>query len=209
MKPFILSILLSVVAVAGFSQSDKFTAAMQKNLALLDSAKTTQDLTAVSNAFERIGDAEKTQWLPYYYAALAQTSIGWMSPNTEKDQVAEKANALIAKAEAIEKNAELYTLKNMSATIQMMVDPMSRWQTYGAQAGSALQEAMKLEPSNPRPYYLQGMSVFSTPEQYGGGKAKAKAIFEKAVELYKAEKPKPLYPHWGQKQAEDMLAKCN
>ena len=209
MKPFILSILLSVVAVTGFAQSDKFTAAMQKNLALLDSAKTAQDLTAVSNAFERVGDAEKTQWLPYYYAALAQTNIGWMSPNTEKDQVAEKANALIAKAEAIEKNAEIYTLKNMSATIQMMVDPMSRWQTYGAQAGTALQQAIKLDPNNPRPYYLQGMSIFNTPEQFGGGKAKAKAIFEKAVELYKAEKPKPLYPHWGQKEAESMLAKCS
>jgi hypothetical protein len=31
---------------------------------------------------------------------------------------------------------------------------------------------------------------------------------EKAVELFKADQPKPLYPRWGQKQAEDMLAQC-
>ena len=67
---------------------------------------------------------------------------------------------------------------------------------------------MELNPNNPRLYYLQGMSLFNTPEQFGGGKDKAKPVFEKAVELYKAEQPKPLYPHWGQQQAEDMLAKC-
>jgi len=52
------------------------------------------------------------------------------------------------------------------------------------------------------------MSIFGTPEQFGGGKAKAKPIFEKAIALFKAESPKPLYPHWGQKQAEEKLAEC-
>ena len=26
--------------------------------------------------------------------------------------------------------------------------------------------------------------------------------------LFKAETPKPMYPHWGQKQAEEKLAEC-
>ncbi len=43
---------------------------MKKNLALFDSAKTTADYQTLANTFERIGDAEKTQWLPYYYAGL-------------------------------------------------------------------------------------------------------------------------------------------
>ena len=96
----------------------------------------------------------------------------------------------------------------MSATQQMMVDPQNRWMTYGQAAGEALQKAIKLDPNNPRLYYLQGMSLFGTPEQFGGGKDKAKPVFEKAVQLYKEQKPKPLYPDWGQKQAEDMIAQC-
>ena len=79
----------------------------------------------------------------------------------------------------------------MAATQQMMVDPQSRWMSYGKEAGDALTKGMQLDPNNPRVYYLQGMSLFNTPEQFGGGKDKAKPLFEKAVELYKAAKPKP------------------
>ena len=114
----------------------------------------------------------------------------------------------MAKAEAIEKNAEICAIKNMSATQQMLMDPQSRWMSYGQQASTALQEGMKLDPANPRLCYLQGMSVFNTPEQFGGGKDKAKPIFEKAIELFNAEKSKPMYPHWGKKETEDVLAQC-
>jgi len=90
----------------------------------------------------------------------------------------------------------------------MIVDPQTRWQTYGQQAAAALKEGLKLDPNNPRLYYLQGESLFGTPEQFGGGKAKAKPVFEKSIALFKAAQPKPLYPVWGQKQAEDKLAQC-
>jgi hypothetical protein len=181
---------------------------MQKNIATLDAAKTKADLQDVAASFERVGDAEKTQWLPYYYAALAQTWIGWMPEVKDKDANAEQIKKYLAKAEAIEKNAETYAVENMVATQQMIVDPQTRWQTYGAQAGTALKEGLKLDPNNPRLYYLQGESLFGTPEQFGGGKAKAKPVFEKSIALFKAAQPKPLYPTWGQKQAEDKLAEC-
>ncbi len=200
--------ILLMLSMASFAQSDKFTQAMQKNLALLDSAKTTEDLVAVSGTFERIGDAEKTQWLPYYYAGLALTNAGWMDQKIDKDKNAEQIKALCNKAEAIDKNAEIFSLRNMAATQQMLVNPQSRWQTYGTEAATALQQGKQLDANNPRLYYLQGMSLFNTPEQFGGGKAKAKPVFEKAMALYKTEQAKPLYPHWGQKQTEDALVKC-
>jgi len=190
------------------AQSDKYEAAMKKGFAAMDSAKTVMDWQNAAAMFERIGDAEKTQWLPYYYAGLAHSTIGWMDPKGDADANADKIKALCDKAEAIEKNAEIYSLRNMAATQQMIVDPQSRWATYGQEAAAALQKGMELDPDNPRLYYLQGMSVFGTPEQFGGGKDKAKPILQKAVDLYKADQPKPMYPHWGQKQAEDALAQC-
>jgi hypothetical protein len=54
------------------------------------------------------------------------------------------------------------------------------------------------------------MSLFNTPAEYGGGKDKAKPVFQKSVDLFKSFKPKSdLHPKWGQKIAEDMLAKCS
>jgi hypothetical protein len=208
MKKCMFSLLLCSVLLSGFAQSDKYAAVMQKNISSLDAAKTLNDLQEVAASFERVGDAEKTQWLPYYYAALAQTWIGWMPEVKDKDANAEKIKVYLTKAEAIEKNAELYAIDNMVATQQMIVDPQTRWQTYGQQASAALQAGLKLDPNNPRLYYLQGESLFGTPEQFGGGKAKAKPVFEKSIVLFKAAQPKPLYPTWGQKQAEDKLAQC-
>jgi len=204
-------VLIAVLSLQfAFAQSEMYQQKMKETLVLMDSAKTTQDLQEVSAQFERIGDMEKTQWLPYYYAALAQTSIGWMDQKIDKDKLADKTKAIIAKAEAIEQNAELYVLKNMVATQQMLVDPQSRWMSYGTEAATALENAKKSDPNNPRIYYLEGMSMFGTPEAYGGGKSKAKLLFQKSVELFKSVKPfSELHPKWGQKIAEDMLAKCS
>lgn len=207
MKQFLLSIAM-LVSVAAFSQSAKYADAMQKNLATLDSAKTTSDFNAVSAAFERVGDAEKTQWLPYYWAALAKVRIGWVDNTVDKDKLAEETKAIIAKGEALNQNSEFQALRDMAAVQQMMVDPQNRWQTYGAEASAALQKGMQMDPKNPRLYYLQGMSVFNTPEQFGGGKAAAKPLFQKAADLFKTEEKKPLYPTWGAQQNDGMLAQC-
>lgn len=208
MKKLIFSIAL-LVSIAASAQSDKYTQVMQKNIALLDSAKSIDELQSLASTFDRIGDAEKTKWLPYYYAALAQTWVGWNPAMKDKDANSAKINAYLAKAEAIEKNSELYAVENMSATQQMLVDPQTRWATYGKTAGDALQKGLQADPNNPRLYYLQGMSLFGTPPQFGGGKDKAKPLFEKSVELYKAAHPEPLAPNWGQKQAEAMLEQCS
>jgi tetratricopeptide (TPR) repeat protein len=196
--------------LTAFSQSAAYQQKMKETLDLMDSAKTTQDLQEVSAQFERIGDMEKSQWLPYYYSALAQVNIGWRDEKADKDKLAAKTKGIIAKAEAIEKSAELYVLLNMVATQQMMVDPQSRWMTYGQEAAKALDDAKKIDPNNPRIYYLEGMSAFNTPAAFGGGKDKARPIFEKAVKLYKNFKAQSAFhPKWGQKIAEDMLAKCS
>jgi hypothetical protein len=203
-----LVIMLLAISLAAGAQSPRYAETMQKNITLLDSAKSIDQLQSLAGTFDRIGDAEKTQWLPYYYAALAQTWIGWNPETKDKDANSQKISAYLAKAEAIEKNGETYTVENMSATQQMLVDPQTRYATNGKDAAIALQKGLALDPNNPRLYYLQGMSLFGTPPQYGGGKDKAKPLFEKSVALYKSAQPKPLYPTWGQKEAVNMLAQC-
>ena len=78
--------LLATITV--HAQSEKFAAAMQKSFEQMGTAKTTADNQSVSASFERIADAEKTQWLPYYYAALCLTFPGWTDANLDKDAIA-------------------------------------------------------------------------------------------------------------------------
>lgn len=207
MKKIITAVAL-LATISGFAQSERYVAAMKKNLAQFDSVKTVAGYQALAGAFERIGDAEKTQWLPYYYAGLALATAGWQDTKMDKDANAEKIKTLCDKADALQKTSEIYEIRNMVATQQMIVDPQTRWASYGQEAAAALQKGLELDPTNPRLYYLQGMSVFGTPEQFGGGKQKAKPLFEKAVAMYKSANVKPLYPHWGQPEAEAKLAEC-
>jgi hypothetical protein len=225
MKQLLLAAAI-IFSVAANAQSDKYVNAMKQNLSLFDSAKTGADLENAAASFQRIGDAEKTQWLPYYWSALCLATEGWKYYPNEKGEteikvsdlsgtmtaLAGRINAALDKADAIATDdsakSEILTVRNMAATQQMLVDPQSRYITFGAQAGQALQKAMTLNPNNPRAYYLQGMSLFGTPEQFGGGKEKAKPIFQKAVDLGSAEQEKPLYPHWGLDMSKAMLAAC-
>lgn len=209
MKQLIITALLLALGLGAFAQNEKYTQRMKANIAMLDSAKTPADYIAVSAAFERIGDAEKSQWLPYYYASLAQVWRGFRDQKADKDAIAAQATQLINKAEAIEKNAETAIVKNMIATIQMLVDPASRYMSYGMEAGNALSQAKQLDANNPRIYYLEGQSLFGTPPQFGGGKDKAKPLFEKSIALFETFKPaSELHPVWGKVAAERSLAQC-
>jgi hypothetical protein len=205
---FLLFSFMITAALTGSAQSEKYIAAMNKNLALFDSAKTSSELQTVANTFERIGDAEKTQWLPYYYAGLALSTAGWNDPKLDKDANSTRINTLCDKAALLDNNSEIYAIRNMSAVQQMMVDPQTRWQTYGVQAAKYIDEGLKMNPDNPRLYFLRGESILGTPEAFGGGKAKAKPLFEKAIALFKTDKPKPLWPNWGLERSEAELAKC-
>jgi hypothetical protein len=208
----IFAALLLLATMPALAQSEKYTQAMKTNLAKFDSVKTTEEYQALAATFERIGDAEKTEWLPYYYSGLALLTPGWTDTKVDKDANAEKIKSLLDKADPLTKDnkdkAEVLSLRNMTATQQMLVDPQNRWMTYGQEGGNYLKKAQELDPENPRLAYLEGAGIFGTPEQFGGGKAKAKPVLEKAVSLFKAEKPKPLHPQWGLQIAEGMLAQC-
>ncbi len=209
MKKLLTSIACLLIVAVAAAQSEKYTKAMQAAIANLDSLHTAEAWTDAANTFRRIADAEKTQWLPYYYAALGNVMSGLMTgasgtaPSPDKiDPLADKAQELISKAEALTKeNSEIYCVKKMIATTRMMADPMNRYMTYGPQAAEALEKAKSLNPENPRVYLLEGQDKFYTPEQFGGSKTEAKALFEQSLKKYDSYKPETdIHPQWGKNQ---------
>ncbi len=205
-----LMLIISLFFTGMLTAQSRYESGMSKGLEQFKSAKTVEDMQATSAFFERIGEAEKDKWLPYYYAAQSNYYTGWMDPKADKDKVAEKCKELVTKAEGIESNnSEIFCLRQMIAVMQMTVDPMARYQTYGTEARNALANATKADPNNPRIYFLNGQTLMNTPEAFGGGKAVAKKLFEKSLELYKTFQPAtPFHPSWGKEEAEKLLAAC-
>lgn len=214
MKKLFLSLALSLFMLAAFAQSERFMKAMQDKVIAVDTIRTIDGLKDLSATFERIADAEKTQWLPYYYAALTQLNgaylmiMGKQGMANVTDPIADKAEVLINKAEALSKdNSEIYIVKKMIAGLRMMADPMNRYMQYGPLAQQALEKAKKLNPENPRIYLLEGEDKFFTPEQYGGSKKEAKKLFEEALKKYDTYKPATsIEPNWGRSTAAYFLS---
>ena len=208
------ALLTSIILISAslWAQSEKYTGAMKKNLAALDTAfKNPPSLLIVANNFERIAAAEKTQWLPYYYAAFCQVNYGFIQPDKSKsDSYADKAAELIDKADSLAPgNSEISCLKSMIASCHMMVDPKTRWQQYGQESSASLDAAISQDAANPRPHYLRGQGLVYTPEQFGGGCKTAKPELQAAMDKYASFKPAgELYPDWGKEQVEALLKGC-
>lgn len=202
--------LLTAILVASFAfaqMSEKFVKAMEANIVKIDSAKTAQDWVDLTAAFERIAEAEKNQWLPYYYAALGHAMAGTMSVgdnmfgnNTDKtDPKADAAEKALSKAVSLSKEtSETWVVKKMIISLRMLGDVMNRAMTAMPEATAALDNAKKLDANNPRIYILEGQDKYYTPEQYGGSKDEAKVLFEKAQKLFGSFKPESsIHPTWG------------
>ena len=218
MKKTIIILSAIFVATLSFAQMpDKFVKAMENKIAEIDTTHTAQGFTDLANAFERIADAEKNQWLAYYYAAYCNASAGsligtggdMMTSKADKtDPYADKADKQISKAEELMKNnSEIYVVKKMIATLRLLGDPMNRYMTYGPEAQAMLDEAKKLNAENPRVYILEAQDKYFTPEQFGGNKEEAKVLFEKAQKLFETFKPETsIHPNWGRSQVAYLLS---
>lgn len=201
MKKIILFFGIALMALATFGQAAKYEAAMKTNIAELDSVVTKKNGQEIANNFTRIGDAEKTQWLPYYYAAYATVLQGLLTQDyTKNDAIADRAQELIEKAESIygKDNSETNVVRSMIATAHMMVDPQNRYSNYGPEISTYIEKSKAQDPTNPRPVLLMAQNTFYTPESFGGGKEAAKEYFVTADTLNKNFKPETnLSPTWG------------
>ena len=212
MKKIILLLSVTILSVGVFAQSDKYISAMKKNIAMIDSAFAKPDLfLSLSNTFERIGTAEKNQWIPYYYAAYCRVNYGFMQKDLNvNDAIGDKAGDLINKADSLNPvNSEISVIKSMIATLKMTVNPQQRYMQYGAVIEKELQKAMAQDSANPRPFLIKGQNLKYTPAQFGGGCKTAKMQLQKASDRFAAFKPaSAISPDWGKAYAAMLLKDC-
>lgn len=210
MKKLIILPIALLLSVASLGQNKKYKEAMKKQIVLLDSAKKTEQFVKVGAGFERLAKIEKSDWLPQYYAAAAYVYAAFETEGEAIDKYCDKADLIIDRADSLSKNnCEIQVLKAMSAVARIKVDPMARGWQFGKISYDCTNEAMKLDPENPRTYYNKGQMLFYTPESFGGGTTKAKPFLEKAVEKYKTFKPaSDIHPNWGKAEANRLLIEC-
>jgi hypothetical protein len=215
MKKTIFLITATIIMFATNYAQEAYTQQMQAIVTKLDNANTLKDYQQLANDFLRIADAQKTQWLPYYYAAFCNAKIGWLKQNDDPDNIesfANKADEEIKKAQSLldtskqkKELSEVYCVLSMINRARVFINP----QTYGPQYGPAASKytylAVQVIPDNPRALYLDGWEKFSTPKMWGGDKAKAKELLTTAKQKLDNSSSSGIEPHWGKKEVEGVL----
>ena len=210
MKKLLFAMCL-MTGIIAFSQT-AYDKVMTEKIASIEKHQTADEFTALANDFKRIGDKEKTQWLPYYYAAFSTIQKGRMAMREGKvddlDPIAADAQKSLDLAMDLSKdNAENLILQKMIHGLKMMVDPQARFMSEGMLAADALSKAEKIDAGNPRITLMKAEDTYFTPEQFGGSKARGLELFQKSLEQFKIYKTKSaLDPSWGKGEAEYFLA---
>ena len=210
MKKLLFAMCL-MTGIIAFSQT-AYDKVMTEKIASIEKHQTADEFTALANDFKRIGDKEKTQWLPYYYAAFSTIQKGRMAMREGKvadlDPIAADAQKSLDLAMDLSKdNAENLILQKMIHGLKMMVDPQARFMSEGMLAADALSKAEKIDAGNPRITLMKAEDTYFTPEQFGGSKARGLELFQKSLDQFKIYKTKSaLDPNWGKGEAEYFLA---
>lgn len=200
---FIAALLFSVTFVK--AQSD-FTGDIQKGINILDTMKTEKTNQQVVAHFEKIA-VNSTNWEAQYYAAYSNLLLGIGKKDQEsKDELFSKALIFIKKADSLNiNNSETTTLKGYIIFMQMSVYPQQRAMNMIPEANALFEKAIALNPENPRPYLLKGVSLFYVPGMFGGDKEQAKVVLTTAKAKFEKYTTKNLQPNWGKNKVEELL----
>jgi len=182
MKKTILIMATTIMMYSITQAQGAYTQQMLSQVPKLDNAVTVRDYQQLADDFLRIADTEKTQWLPYYYAAFCNAKIGWLKQDdpdnidffaNRADEEIRKAQSLLDTAKQRNELSEVYCVLSMINRARVFINPQTYGRQYGPAASQYTRLAEKINPGNPRALYLDGWEKFSTPKMWGGNKTKA------------------------------------
>jgi tetratricopeptide (TPR) repeat protein len=209
MKTIIL--VLTFISSVAFANDDKYNEQMSKNIDAVYKAQTSEQFQQAINAFERIGNAEKTKWEPFYYASFGYLMLATREQEGgKKDQLLDLAATSLDKAKAVKENeSEIVALEGFIYMIRLTVDPATRGPKYSGMAMQSFGKAIGLNPENPRALVFMAQIQYGTAEFFKSSTAEACATLAQSLEKFASFKTdNPVAPLWGKSMAEGMKEQC-
>ena len=210
MKTLMLFLVITLPLVT-LANDDKYIEAMSKNIQAVYNAQTPEEIQNAVNALDRIANAEKTKWEPYYYSAFGNVMMANREKDaTKKDGYLDLALAAVEKAKTIQENeSEIVAMEGFIHMIRLTVDPATRGQQYSGKAMQAFGKAIELNPENPRALSLAAQMQFGTARFFNSPVTEACGTVSKALEKFETYKSlNPLAPQWGRQMTEGLKKNC-
>lgn len=163
------------------------------------------------NLFERIANAEPSQWLPHYYIAQLNSLKSWnLSDETLLKAQLDKAQQHLDLAMDIsENNPELLVMQAQILTNWVAFDGQTYGMKYSGQIAGLYNSAYTIAPNNPRVALGKAEWDMGSARFFGQDTSPFCADIKKSIELFTNFKPEtPFHPNWGKERAEDALKSC-
>ena len=194
MKRLAVFVLVLSLAAAVAARGDDFS----KAIAAMENAWSSDDAAALSESMQALKKLPPGARVTYAigYAARRLSHI----PTVPKADREAALNDAVARFEELikaePKNAEAHAL--LSSCLGWMIGfDKSRAMELGPRAALEAQQALTLEPNNPRVVLLAGTSTLMKPTEYGGGAEKAEPLLRHAASLFSQEPEDRPWPNWG------------
>jgi len=213
MKKYILTLALGLMWITLAKATDPaYVKAIQKQIGGMKTIKTAEESQAVSNGFLRISEANNSEWLPIYYAALTQATAAFRF-DVDKDLYFDQALELVKKANQLAPgNSEITALHGYILMGKISLDPANRGQSLSPEAMGLFGKAISLDRENPRAVTLMSQMELGMSQFFGQGPEKACGMARMGLELFAKEQAKVdenyLLPTWGKMNAEQVAGSC-
>ena len=211
MKTLKLTLVFILLATTSFAQSLKYTETMEVSIADLYQAESLESFDPIINKFSRIGQAEKTQWEPYYYASLANVFKSFRIKEVDvKDKVLDQALSYLKKADELStNNVEIVLLQGFANMIKISVDPATRGQSLSPGIMASFGKALGMEPSNPRANLFMGQMKIGMAGFFGTGIEEPCEMIQRSIQLFDIyESASSIAPAWGKPNALQYQESC-
>ena len=166
-----------------------------------------QSLRALYRELETAKYVKRYDWALYWqsYSAL-YLSIYYLKKGDRKSATRETQKAIRILKQKTAKNSEDYALLAWIQGISMSFQG-AKAMFIAQEMHQNIRQALRLDSTNIRAYYVYASTDYHTPEKYGGGR-KCEKLLLKAISLPARKERKPYLPSWGKVESYDLLIRC-
>ena len=208
MKKLILVFGLALMTASIVNSQSQYESGMQKAFGLWQEGKSTEAVAL----FERIGQAEKDNWIPIYHAAnVLIASQFQLEDQVMKNSMLEKAKGIIAEAhKRSPKNSEITTLEGLLYTGYVAMDPGTFGMKYSPMIMQLHSTAVALDPNNPRALANKIEYEMGSARFFGNDLAPYCVKMKEILPKFENQKSDvPFAPSYGIERARQVAESCD
>lgn len=204
----ILTLLIFTISAYWLNAQNAYENGMQSAFELWNQGK----LVEASNLFERIGNAEKNNWLPPFYAGYTLVLSSFEIKDEAKLKLTlDKANTFLTQAEKISpNNPEIIIAQALHNTAYINFDGQKYGMSMSQKNAQMYQKALELAPENPRVILAKAEWDMGSAQFFGQSTEPYCKDVQRALQLFEIDEENPVkfYPDWGKERAQKILEQC-